>query len=163
MLALVYFIFITVTFGVLYWNRFPSSLNYCDHHALGPIFSPEPAGADVHGCRVVTEQEEPHLYEVMSRCVIAGILQTTNCGCRYGRSECICNGQEFQKLGYCSYNRAIIDADPGRTRGSRCPRTRSVKNRDVMIITLASLISTAAFFIFRNSFMLPPEREKREG
>ena len=108
------------------------------------------------GARIATEQEEPHLYEMVTRlCAIGGIPRPKVAIVDKNIPNAFATGRNAKN--------AVVAV----TTGLRSMLTQEeleaviahelshIKNRDVMVITLASLISTVAFFIFRNSFMIP--------
>jgi heat shock protein HtpX len=73
------------------------------------------------GARQVSEQEEPHLYETLTRlCTIAGVPRpklaiVDNAFPMHLRRK------KSEKFCYCSDERSPHDAQPGGTRGGPCP------------------------------------------
>jgi heat shock protein HtpX len=106
------------------------------------------------GARIVTEQEEPRLYETLARlCTIAGISRPRLAIVNNNIPNAFATGrnQKNSVIAVTTGLRNMLNQEE--LEAVLAHELSHVKNRDVMVITLASLISTAAFFIFRNSFM----------
>lgn len=107
------------------------------------------------GARVVSEQEEPHLYETLTRlCAIADITRPKIAIVDKAVPNAFATGRNPQHSVIAVTTGLLSMLNQDELEAVIAHELSHVKNRDVMIITLASLISTAAFFIFRNSFML---------
>lgn len=113
------------------------------------------------GARIVTEQQEPYLYEIVTRlCAIAGISRPRVAIADNKIPNAFATGR--------SPNNSVVAVTTGllsmltqeELEAVIAHELSHVKNRDVMIITMASLLSTVAFFVFRYSFMLPMNRGK---
>ena len=108
------------------------------------------------GARVVSEQEEPHLYEILTRlCAIAGISRPRIAIVDKAVPNAFATGRNTKNSIIAVTTGLLSMLNQEELEAVIAHELSHVKNRDVMIITLASLISTAAFFIFRNSFMIP--------
>jgi heat shock protein HtpX len=106
------------------------------------------------GAKIVTEQEEPRLYETLTRlCTIAGISRPRLAIVDNNIPNAFATGrnQKNSVIAVTTGLRNMLNQEE--LEAVLAHELSHVKNRDVMVITLASLISTAAFFIFRNSFM----------
>lgn len=108
------------------------------------------------GARPVSEQEEPHLYEMLTRlCTIAGVPRPGLAIVDSRVPNAFATGRNQHKSIIAVTTGLLSTLNQEELEAVLAHELSHVKNRDVMIITLASLISTAAFFIFRNSFMIP--------
>lgn len=108
------------------------------------------------GAEVVTEQQEPQLYEMVTRlCAIAGIPRPKLAVVHKSVPNAFATGRNAKHsvVAVTDGLRSMLTQDE--LEAVLAHELSHVKNRDSMIITLASLISTVAFFIFRNSFMIP--------
>ncbi|HNY89062.1 MAG TPA: zinc metalloprotease HtpX [Methanoregulaceae archaeon] len=104
------------------------------------------------GARVVSEQEEPRLYETLTRlCSIAGIPRPKLAIVNSPIPNAFATGRNTKNsvVAVTTGLRSTLNQDE--IEAVLAHELSHVKNRDVMVMTLASLISTAAFFIFRNS------------
>jgi len=149
LLALVYFIFITVlayigvetllllvivTAGLLIQYFFSDKITLLSM-----------------GARRVSEQEEPHLYETLTRlCAIAGIPRPGLAIVDNTIPNAFATGrnQKNSVIAVTTGLRSMLNQEE--LEAVLAHELSHVKNRDVMVITLASFISTAAWFIFRS-------------
>ena len=151
MLALVYFIFIAVlayigidTLLLVVIVTFVLLLQYFFSDRL-VLFS--------MGARLVSEQEEPRLYETLTRlCAIAGINRPRLAIVDKAMPNAFATGRNQRNavVAVTTGLRNMLNQEE--LEAVLAHELSHVKNRDVMVVTLASLISTAAFFIFRSSF-----------
>jgi len=103
------------------------------------------------GARRVSEQEEPHLYETLTRlCAIAGIPRPGLAIVNNNIPNAFATGrnQKNSVIAVTSGLRTMLNQEE--LEAVLAHELSHVKNRDVMVITLASFISTAAWFIFRS-------------
>ena len=103
------------------------------------------------GARQVSEQEEPHLYETLTRlCTIAGIPRPGLAIVDNNIPNAFATGrnQKNSVIAVTSGLRTMLNQEE--LEAVLAHELSHVKNRDVMVITLASFISTAAWFIFRS-------------
>jgi Heat shock protein. Metallo peptidase. MEROPS family M48B len=114
------------------------------------------------GARVVSEQEEPHLYETLTRlCAVAGIIRPKLAIVSSPVPNAFATGRNPRN--------AVIAVTTGLSKMLNQEEMEAVlahelshvKNRDAVIITVASFISTAAFFIFRNWLFFGTGRSSR--
>lgn len=108
------------------------------------------------GAEIVTEQQEPQLHEMVTRlCAIAGILRPKLAVVHKAVPNAFATGRNAKNsvVAVTDGLRSMLTQDE--LEAVLAHELSHVKNRDSMIITLASLISTVAFFIFKNSFMIP--------
>lgn len=161
LLALVYFIFIAIlawlgveTILLLAIVLFMLLLQYffSDRIALWSM-----------GARVVSEQEEPRLYETLTRlCAIAGISRPRLAIVDKDIPNAFATGRN-QKNAVVAVTTGLRNMLTQEELEAVIAHELShVKNRDVMVITPASIISTAAFFIFR-SFLYSGLRSSGRG
>jgi heat shock protein HtpX len=108
------------------------------------------------GARVVSEQEEPHLHQIITRlCAIAGISRPRIAIADNSIPNAFATGRSPKNSVVAVTTGLLSMLNQEELEAVLAHELSHVKNRDVMVITLASLISTVAFFIFRNSFMIP--------
>ena len=103
------------------------------------------------GARRVSEQEEPHLYETLTRlCAIAGIPRPGLAIVDNTIPNAFATGrnQKNSVIAVTTGLRSMLNQEE--LEAVLAHELSHVKNRDVMVITLASFISTAAWFIFRS-------------
>ena len=103
------------------------------------------------GARQVSEQEEPHLYETLTRlCTIAGIPRPKLAIVDNTIPNAFATGrnQKNSVIAVTTGLRSMLNQEE--LEAVLAHELSHVKNRDVMVITLASFISTAAWFIFRS-------------
>jgi len=103
------------------------------------------------GARQVSEQEEPHLYETLTRlCTIAGIPRPRLAIVDNTIPNAFATGrnQKNSVIAVTTGLRSMLNQEE--LEAVLAHELSHVKNRDVMVITLASFISTAAWFIFRS-------------
>ncbi len=104
------------------------------------------------GARVVSEQEEPRLYETLTRlCSIAGIPRPKLAIVNSAIPNAFATGRNAKNSVVAVTTGLRSTLNQEELEAVLAHELSHVKNRDVMVMTLASLISTAAFFIFRNS------------
>ncbi|MDD1715501.1 MAG: zinc metalloprotease HtpX [Methanolinea sp.] len=152
LLALVYFLFLAVlaylgveTIFLLLIAAFMIFVQY--------FFSDKIALWSVGG-RIVSEQEEPHLYETLTRlCAIAGIPRPKLAVVNNSVPNAFATGRNRGNsvIAVTTGLRSTLNQEE--TEAVLAHELSHVKNRDVMVITLASFLSTVAFFIFR-SFLI---------
>lgn len=108
------------------------------------------------GARIVSEQESPDLYQIVTRlCAIGGIPQPRIAIADKAVPNAFATGRSPGKAVVAVTTGLLSMLNREELEAVLAHELSHVKNRDVMVITLAGLISTAAFFIFRNSFMFP--------
>lgn len=115
------------------------------------------------GAREVSEQEEPRLYETLTRlCAIAGISRPRLAIVDKDIPNAFATGRN-QKNSVIAITTGLQNTlSQEELEAVIAHELSHVKNRDVMVITLAGFISTAAFFIFR-SFLASGMRSRGGG
>lgn len=115
------------------------------------------------GAREVSEQEEPRLYETLTRlCAIAGISRPRLAIVDKDIPNAFATGRN-QKNSVIAVTTGLKKTlSQEELEAVIAHELSHVKNRDVMVITLAGFISTAAFFIFR-SFLASGVRSRGGG
>ena len=152
LLALVYFIFIAVL-AYIGIDSFLLLVIVMGAILLQYFFSDRMVLLSM-GARVVSEQEEPHLYETLTRlCSIAGIPRPKLAIVNSPIPNAFATGRNTKNSVVAVTTGLRSTLNQEEIEAVLAHELSHVKNRDVMVITLASLISTAAFFIFRNSLM----------
>ncbi|TAJ43264.1 zinc metalloprotease HtpX [Methanofollis fontis] len=105
------------------------------------------------GARVVTEEEEPRLYQVITRlCAVAGMTRPRIAIVNTTVPNAFATGRNPRNAVVAVTTGLVNRLEPEELEAVIAHELSHVKNRDVMVITLASFLSTAAFFIFRNWF-----------
>jgi len=103
------------------------------------------------GARVVSEQEEPRLYETLTRlCAIAGISRPKLAVVNSAVPNAFATGRNPKNSVIAVTTSLVSTLNQEELEAVIAHELSHVRNRDVMVITLASFLSTAAFFIFRN-------------
>ena len=149
LLALVYFIFITVLAYIGVETLL--LLVIVTAGLLIQYFFSDKITLWSMGARRVSEQEEPHLYETLTRlCAIAGIPRPGLAIVNNNIPNAFATGrnQKNSVIAVTSGLRTMLNQEE--LEAVLAHELSHVKNRDVMVITLASFISTAAWFIFRS-------------
>ncbi len=102
------------------------------------------------GARVVSEQEEPRLYETLTRlCAIAGISRPKLAVVNSAVPNAFASGRNPQNSVIAVTTSLVSTLNQDELEAVIAHELSHVKNRDVMVITLASFLSTVAFYIFR--------------
>ncbi len=154
LLALVYFIFIAVL-AYIGINSLLLILIVTVMLLLQYFFSDRMVLFSM-GARIVSEQEEPRLHQIVTRlCAIGGIPQPKIAIADKAIPNAFATGRSQKKSVVAVTTGLLSMLNEGELEAVIAHELSHVKNRDVMVITIASLISTAAFFLFRNSFMIP--------
>ncbi|MDD1695434.1 MAG: zinc metalloprotease HtpX [Methanoregula sp.] len=103
------------------------------------------------GAREVSEQEEPHLYETLTRlCAIAGISRPKLALVDSAVPNAFATGRNPKNSVIAVTTSLVSSLNQEELEAVIAHELSHVKNRDVMVITLAGFLSAAAFFIFRN-------------
>lgn len=114
--------------------------------------------------RIVGEQEEPRLHDTVSRlCAIAGLPKPKIAVVESSVPNAFATGR--------SKGSAVVAVTTGLKQRLSQPEIEAVlahelshvKNRDMLVITIASFLSTVAFFIVRNMLFFGTGRERRGG
>jgi len=115
------------------------------------------------GARLVSDEEEPHLHQVMTRlAAIAGLPTPRIAIADSPVPNAFATGRN-QKNAVVAVTRGLLGIlTPAELEAVLAHELSHVRNRDVMVITLASLLSTAAFFVLR-LFLSAPRHGGRGG
>jgi heat shock protein HtpX len=106
------------------------------------------------GARVVSEQEEPRLYEIMTRlCAIAGMTRPRIAIVDKTMPNAFATGRNARNSVIAVTRGLLSTLNQDELEAVLAHELSHVRNRDVVVLTLASLISTAAFFVVRSSLM----------
>ncbi len=103
------------------------------------------------GARVVSEQEEPHLYEMLTRLsALTGTPRPKLALVDSAVPNAFATGRN-PRNSVIGVTRSLVRMlEPDELEAVIAHELSHVRNRDVMVITLASFLSTVAFIIFRN-------------
>lgn len=106
------------------------------------------------GARVVAEEEEPHLHQTLTRlCAITGMPQPKLAIVDSSVPNAFATGRSPGASVVAVTSSLVRMLNQEELEAVIAHELSHVKNRDVMIITLASFLSTVAFVIFRNWFL----------
>lgn len=104
------------------------------------------------GARVVSEAEEPKLHETITRlCVIAGLPKPTVAIVDTSVPNAFATGRGPNSAVVAVTTGLMHRLDQGELEAVLAHELSHVKNRDMAILTIASFISTLAFYIVRYS------------
>lgn len=102
------------------------------------------------GAREVTEQEEPRLYETLTRlCAIAGIPRPGLAVVQSEVPNAFATGRSPTHSVIAVTTSLVSTLNQEELEAVLAHELSHVKNRDVMVITLASFLSTVAFYLLR--------------
>lgn len=101
---------------------------------------------------VVSEAEEPRLHETITRlCVIAGLPKPTVAIVNTSVPNAFATGRSPKKAVVAVTTGLLNKLDQGELEAVLAHELSHIKNRDMAILTIASFISTLAFYIVRYS------------
>ncbi|MEZ5336592.1 MAG: zinc metalloprotease HtpX [Methanolobus sp.] len=104
------------------------------------------------GAHVVSEAEEPKLHETITRlCVIAGLPKPTVAVVNTSVPNAFATGRSPKKAVVAVTTGLMNKLDQGELEAVLAHELSHVKNRDMAVLTIASFISTLAFYIVRYS------------
>ncbi|WP_340818988.1 zinc metalloprotease HtpX [Methanolobus sp. WCC4] len=105
------------------------------------------------GAQVVSETEEPKLHETITRlCVIAGLPKPTVAVVNTSVPNAFATGRGPKSAVVAVTTGLMNRLDQGELEAVLAHELSHVKNRDMAVLTIASFISTLAFYIVRYSF-----------
>ena len=103
------------------------------------------------GAKEVSEQEAPRLHETVTRlCAIAGIPRPRIAVVNSNVPNAFATGRNPKNSVVAVTTSLVSTLDQGELEAVIAHELSHVKNRDVMVITFAGFLSTAAYFLFRN-------------
>jgi heat shock protein HtpX len=103
------------------------------------------------GARLVSEQEEPHLYEMLTRLsALTGMPRPKLAIVDSSVPNAFATGRNPRNSVVAVTTRLVRMLDQDELEAVIAHELSHVRNRDVMVITLASFLSTVAFILFRN-------------
>ncbi len=117
------------------------------------------------GARVVSEAEEPHLYQVITRlCSIAGMPCPRLAIVRSSIPNAFATGRSPARSVVAVTTGLLDMLNQDELEAVIAHELSHVRNHDVMVITLATFLSTVAFTIFRSWFLIGGggDREEKE-
>ncbi len=115
------------------------------------------------GAHVVSEEEEPHLYQVLTRlCAIAGMPRPRLAVVHSTVPNAFATGRTPARSVVAVTTGLVQMLDQDELEAVIAHELSHVKNHDVMVITLATFLSTVAFLIFRSWFLFGSDGN-REG
>lgn len=102
------------------------------------------------GAKVVSESEQPRLHEMVSRlCAMADIPKPKVAVVNSPVPNAFATGRSPKKSVVAVTTGIMKTLDPGELESVIAHELSHVKNRDVMVMTIASFLSTVAFFLVR--------------
>ncbi|HSA38003.1 MAG TPA: zinc metalloprotease HtpX [Methanoregula sp.] len=103
------------------------------------------------GAREVSEQEEPHLTETLTRlCAIANLPRPRLALVDSAVPNAFATGRNPKNSVIAVTSSLVSTLSQDELEAVLAHELSHVKNRDVMVITFAGFLSTAAYFLFRN-------------
>lgn len=106
------------------------------------------------GARIVSEAEEPHLYQVLTRlCSISGMPRPGLAIVNSTIPNAFATGRSPSRSVVAVTTGLLKTLDQDELEAVIAHELSHVRNRDVMVITLAAFLSTVAFTIFRSWFL----------
>jgi heat shock protein HtpX len=103
------------------------------------------------GAREVSEQEEPRIYETLTRlCAIGGIPRPRVAIVDSNVPNAFATGRNPKNSVIAVTTSLVSMLNQNELEAVLAHELSHVKNRDVMVITFAGFLSTAAYFLFRN-------------
>ncbi|MDF0590714.1 zinc metalloprotease HtpX [Candidatus Methanocrinis natronophilus] len=104
------------------------------------------------GARVVSETEEPELHQMVSRlCAMADLPKPRIAVVETGMPNAFATGRSPNNSVVAVTTGIRRQLSPAELEAVLAHELTHIKNRDVMVMTIASFLSTVAFFIVRNS------------
>lgn len=105
------------------------------------------------GGRVVSEEEEPRLHETVSRlCAIAGLPKPKIAVVNSSVPNAFATGRSRGSAVVAVTTALVQRLNQGELEAVLAHELSHVKNRDMLVITIASFLSTVAFFLVRSLF-----------
>jgi len=116
------------------------------------------------GAKVVSESEAPELHEIVSRlCSIAGLPKPRIAVVKSNVPNAFATGRN-QKSSVVAVTTGILQQlNKSELEAVLAHELTHVKNRDAMVLTIASFISTLAFFFVRNFLLFGGGRRGRDS
>lgn len=106
------------------------------------------------GARVVSEAEEPHIYQILTRlCAITGMPRPKLAIVDSPVPNAFATGRNPGASVVAVTTGLVSRLNPEELEAVIAHELSHVKNHDVMVITLASFLSTVAFVIFQNWYL----------
>jgi heat shock protein HtpX len=116
------------------------------------------------GARIVPEAEEPHIYETLTRLsALSGVSRPELAIVDSPVPNAFATGRSPRHSVIGLTNSLVGMLTPEELEAVIAHELSHVRNRDVMIITLASFLSTVAFVIFRNWLFIGGEMRGGRG
>lgn len=102
------------------------------------------------GAKIVSESEEPRLHEMVTRlCAMAGLPKPRIAVVNSNVPNAFATGRSPGNAVVAVTTGILRQLDPGELEAVLAHELSHVKNRDVMVMTIASFLSTVAFFFTR--------------
>lgn len=116
------------------------------------------------GGRVVSDQEEPHLHETVSRlCAIADLPKPKIAVVNSSVPNAFATGKS-KKSALVAVTTALMQKlNQAELEAVLAHELSHVKNRDMLVITIASFLSTVAFFLVRNMLFFGMGGNRRDS
>jgi heat shock protein HtpX len=116
------------------------------------------------GAKIVSESEAPELHEIISRlCSIAGLPKPGIAMVRSNVPNAFATGRN-QKNAVVAVTTGILQQlNKSELEAVLAHELTHVKNKDAMVLTIASFLSTAAFFFVRNLLLFGGGRRDRDS
>jgi len=116
------------------------------------------------GAKIVSESEAPELHEMIIRlCALADIPKPRVAIVRSQIPNAFATGRNSRKAVVAVTTGILAQLNRDELEAVLAHELSHIKNRDVMIMTIASFLSTVAFFIVRNFFFFGTGNSDRKG
>ncbi|MDW7726108.1 MAG: zinc metalloprotease HtpX [Candidatus Methanoperedens sp.] len=116
------------------------------------------------GGRIVSEQEEPRLHETVSRlCAIADLPKPKIAVVNSSVPNAFATGKSKKSALVAVTTSIMQKLDQAELEAVLAHELSHVKNRDMLVITIASFLSTVAFFLARNMLFFGMGNRRNSG
>ena len=162
MLAVVYFIFLA--FLIYLGTDTTLILIFVGGFLLIQYFYSDSLVLRSTGAKIISENEAPELHEMITRlCALADIPKPKVAVVRTEIPNAFATGRNAKNAVVAVTTGILDQLDRSELEAVIAHELSHIKNRDVMIMTIASFLSTVAFFIVRNSFYFRMSTSDRKG
>ncbi|MGQ4556491.1 zinc metalloprotease HtpX [Halobellus sp. GM3] len=150
--------------GALVWSRSLIYLPLMGAFALAQFFFSDRLALYSMGAKEVTEEEYPDLHAMVSRLSQQADLPKPTVAVADSRvPNAFAAGRSQKKATVCVTTGLLGTLDRNELEGVIAHELAHVKNRDVMVMTIASFLSTVAFMIVRMGFWFGGGRNRQGG
>jgi len=150
--------------GALWWSNSFVYLPLMGAFVLAQFFFSDRLALYSMGAKKVTEEEYPELHAAVSRLSQQADLPKPAVAVADSRvPNAFAAGRSQKKATVCVTTGLLRTLDRDELEGVLAHELAHVKNRDVMVMTIASFLSTVAFMVVRMGFWFGGGRSRRDG